>query len=484
MQSDLPSETRNYVSIIKSSGEALLNIIDDILDFSKVEAGKLTLETINFDLRSCVEGVGELLAFKAHDKSVRLRIAVAEEVPAAVIGDQGRLRQVLLNLTANAVKFTSKGEVTLSVSVLTKSEKFSKIEFKVSDTGMGIPSDRLPFLFDAFTQADTSTTRQFGGTGLGLAISNRIVNLFGSQIQVQSIQGKGSVFYFSLELANGVGESRDSLQRIAEHDDLRLAICDADGADADILRHQLRYLGYEPVVYAAAGDLLAYLQSPAALEFRHLLLLGAELNDLDLRFFMEGFQAIKTAPAFLCLVSTDQELRAIRQQFQFDLYLQKPVRHRTLYEALCSLTREPRSIRTSAAVSDRVTRSLRDGPRILLVEDNKINQIVTAKLLEKKGYRCDIAANGVAALEMIARTQYGLILMDCQMPEMDGYEATRRIRQQERNGTHIPIVALTANTMKGDRERCLNEGMDDFLAKPVNLNDLGTVLEKYLVSIA
>ena len=468
MQTDLPNESRDYVRIIKSSAESLLTIIDDILDFTKVEADKMTIEKLAFDIRSCIEGVGELLVLKAEEKRIRLRIDIDPEIPECIISDPGRLRQVLLNLANNAVKFTDKGEVILSAVLLEKGRDHYRILFEVTDTGVGIPEDKLDGLFSAFVQADASITRRFGGAGLGLTISQRIVQLLGGEIKVKSQLDQGSCFSFEIETDVAPPLNAITLSKKPPP----AFILDGDLKDAVFLKRHLAFLGVEATCYEDQQSLLTALGSQP-LQGRTLFL-GVHIPGGAIRELVHQIRANHTQLR-IALLATGYEHRPLVDLQGLDFYLKKPASHvniRDIYEAPTKPEQNPKPVQTQW-----------DQSSILLVEYNRVNQVVTRKMLEKQGIVCEIAANGVEALELLEDKPFDLILMDCQMPEMDGYEATRQIREREKKtGAHLPIIALTANTMRGDRERCIECGMDDFLAKPLKLDALKHMLEQYLTA--
>ena len=454
----LPLEAQDYLRIIRSSGESLLAIIDDILDFSKVEAGQMMLDLQPIDLRVTVEEACELLALKAEEKGLRLYVRIDHRLPERVTADAGRLRQVLVNLVGNAVKFTNQGKVSIDLQLLERAGDMYTIRFQVIDTGIGVPAHRLPNLFEHFTQADVSTSRQFGGTGLGLAISQRIIGLFGSNILASSQEGVGSKFAFTLELS-GAENQRPLFQN------KRVWVIEPDPHDLESLREALLYCHAEPTCFTSENEAIPRL---------------AELLPGTTVIIGEGSQTKTSERLFVLLRDRSAVILRIatatqRQQMgSFDeQFLSKPLRHKSLRDALAGKYNNPKTERPpKTGVSVHV--------HILIAEDNRVNQKVTSMMLNKLGITCDIAETGLEAVEMHKRCGYPLILMDCQMPEMDGFLATQHIRRTETNPKRTPIIALTANAMEQDRQMCLDAGMDGYLAKPVKLERLNEVLLQYL----
>ena len=489
LDTELNSEQVEYAQTVRGSSEALLNIINNILDFSKLEAGRMDLELIDFDLRNCVEEIGDMLASRAQEKGVELAILIHCDAPARVRGDPGRLRQVLLNLVHNAVKFTDQGEVLVRVAPLDWNGNRRTLRFDVADTGIGIPADRRELLFRPFSQVDASTTRKFGGTGLGLAISRRIVEAMGGEIRLESEPGKGTTFSFAVAFDGAApGEQGiDSLARAAVQE-LRVLIVDDNATNRRVFREQLRSWGCRSAEAGSGAEALEMLREaagkgepfPVALvDFQMPAMDGAELA-----------RRIKADPGIagtqlILATSIPRRGDAARMlEAGFEAYLTKPVKQSHLYDTLVTLIGRRRGApaeRTRAIVT---RHTLREGDhrrhRILLAEDNAVNQKVAVRMLEKAGCRCDLAANGREAVEAARRIAYDLILMDCQMPVMDGYQATREIRRRGEGEAHVPIVAMTAHAMKGDREKCLEAGMDDYLSKPVTMPALEKLLQRYL----
>ena len=475
LDTDLSGEQFEYAETARGSGEALLNILNDILDFSKIEAGKLDLEDGDFDLPSTVADVCELLANRAHAKGLELVLSIDPHVPAMVRGDSGRLRQILTNLLSNAIKFTSEGEVVVAVKATPSGDGMWTARFEISDTGIGVKPQEIPRLFESFAQADSTTTRRYGGTGLGLAISKHLSQLMGGEIGADSSPGAGSTFWFTVHLGrtetrHGPGE--DAARELQE---LRVLVVDDNATNRKILTRQLNGWGVSVTSAEDGGAALELLAAAAHAVPFDLVLLDFNLPDMD---GIELARAIKAEPALravtlILLTSSDQASGF--EQAGIAASLRKPVRPSKLYNAIAErlagsvkAVSADRAARPGDAHPD--TRPLGSGRRILLVEDNEVNQRVAIRMLEKEGFCPVVANNGREALEALAKDEYSAILMDCQMPEMDVYEATAEIRRLERaagDGTHTAIIAMTAHTMQGDRERCLAAGMDDYLSKPL-----------------
>jgi len=478
LDTPLTEEQREFAQTIRSSGDALLTIVNDILDFSKIEAGKLNFEILDFVLSNTVEDTIDLLAEKAYQKKIELACLINRDVPTLLRGDPGRLRQVITNLLGNAIKFTHQGEVVVRVAREIETETETLLRFEVSDTGIGISETAQRNLFQAFTQADGSTTRKYGGTGLGLAISKQLVQMMNGEIGVNSVEGKGSTFWFTARFekqSNGVVVEQPRVNL----ENLRVLIVDDNSTNRQILKHQLGSWG---MVYEEAAS------GPQALE---LLEAARRRNEpfqiavLDLMMpEMNGFELarkIKTDPALahmklLMLTSFGERgYAATAREVGIAAYLTKPVRQSQLFDCVVKIVSTTAS---TAPVLKHAEKNVKasSNKRVLLAEDNIINQKVALRQLQKLGYRADAVANGREAIEALGRIPYDLVLMDCQMPEMDGYEATAEIRRREGAAKHTAIVAMTANALEGDRDKCLCAGMDDYVSKPVKLEDLNAVL--------
>jgi PAS domain S-box-containing protein len=483
LDTELTTEQREYVGMARSSAEALLHIINDILDFSKIEAGKLELEAIDFDLCATVEEAVGLLAEKATVKGLELICHVDAQPPCWLRGDPGRLRQVLLNLAGNAIKFTERGEVVVGARLEEQGPAGTLVRCEVRDTGAGIPAEVQPRLFGSFTQADASTTRRFGGTGLGLAISKRLVGLMGGEIGLKSEPGLGSTFQFTVRLAKGevpppAPPRNDALRG------LRALIVDDNATNRMVLTRNLTAWGLYAAEASGGAEALAALRS--AREPFELVLLDYQMPQMD---GVELARHIKADPALAGLkliMLTSMGVRGQREQARaagIDGYLVKPVRLSQLYDCLATVMatpeRLPPAATRAAAESERRPPPVVHGPRVLLAEDNLVNQTLARRMLEKLGCFVDVVGTGREALAAVARHDYAIVFMDCQMPEMDGFEATAAIRRGESGSRRVPIIALTASAMQGDREECLAAGMDDYLSKPLGQRDIERMLRRW-----
>ncbi len=482
LETDLKPEQREYLEMVKISADALLAVINDILDFSKIEAGKLELDETDFDLRESLGDALKAVALRAHQKGLELNLHVRPEVPNQLVGDAGRLRQVVLNLVGNAVKFTERGEVNLHVGAEDHDGRQVVLHFAVSDTGMGIPAEKLKLIFEPFAQADGSSTRRHGGTGLGLTISTRLVGLMGGRIWVDSAVGKGSTFHFTARL--GTPQTSRSRVFLVSADRLRgmhVLVVDDNATNRRILEEVLRSWGMVPTAVDGAAPALVELKRAAAAgEPYPLVLLDAMMPEVDgftLAAQIRGNSDLAGA-AIMMLTSLCHQADAGRcRELGMAAYLVKPVKHSDLLRAIqaalgASWARLPKR---PAAQASQLASSAHDCPRlrILLAEDNLVNQRVAVRLLENQGHTVVLARDGKEALAALKLQQIDLVLMDVQMPVMDGFEATALIRGQEQGtGRHLPVIALTAHAMKGDRERCLAAGMDGYLAKPIHAEDL------------
>ena len=485
LETDLDEEQSELATGVKLSAESLLVIINDILDFSKIEAGKLEIEESALDVPSVVDDVGRILASTAHAKGIELLVDVQPDVPTALLGDGTRIRQVLLNFGANAVKFTSEGEVVIRVSVLHQNSDRVALHFDVIDTGIGIAEQDQERLFSAFAQADSSTTRRFGGTGLGLTISRQLVELMGGRLGLTSAPDEGSTFWFELSLRRGDEVATD--ERSEDPRTLsgqRALVVDDNATNRRILRQQLLSWGVE-AVEAADGFQALDLALTAAQDGR-----SFDLGVVDLNMpGMDGIELARTLKAdpataqtmLFLLSSSGHRLEAAESHLTgFAASLTKPVRSSELFDCLITSLNSGTSLEPAAAPVKERTEPAESSGRVLLVEDNKVNQLVGSKVLANLGYTFTIANNGVEAVDAFRSGAYDAVLMDCQMPEMDGYEATAAIRRIEGSSGHIPIIAMTAAAMEGDRERCMAAGMDDFITKPVRLEAVSTVLARWV----
>jgi len=470
----LDDEQREYASTIRMSGDALLAIINDILDFSKIEAGKLDLGVEDFDLRQVVEDVAEMFAERAHRKGLELVCLVYRDVPTALRGDPDRLRQILTNLVSNAIKFTDSGEVILRVKLVDEVEESARIRFEVQDTGIGISEEDRALLFQSFSQVDNSPTRRHGGTGLGLAISKRLSEIMGGEVGVESERGKGSMFWATARFERRPATSTAPAR--AELAGLRVLIVDDNETNRSILRQQLASWGATSV---SAED------GPKAVQLAYAAKKAGEKIDLVvLDYNMPGMDGLEVArvlksdsPAvpIVMLGSVSGQSAELVKSHGLAAYLTKPVRQGRLFDVLTTAVGQARPTQRMKPIPPPPT--VKKHGRVLVAEDNVVNQKVAVGMLQKLGYEVDVAADGQAALDAASKTSYVAILMDCQMPRMDGYEATLKLRRWESGTNHrIRVIAMTANAMRGDREKCLAVGMDDYLAKPLKMEDVEAAL--------
>jgi len=477
----LTAEQRDFTDTIRFSAESLLTIINDILDFSKIEAGQMVIEPVGFDLRETVEEVGALLAPKAGAKGIELVVRLKPEVPRYVIGDPGRLRQVLLNLAGNAVKFTESGYVLLEVLCPALNETECCLRFTVQDTGVGIAADKLDLIFNEFAQADTSTSRKFGGTGLGLTISKRLVELMGSALEVSSEVDIGSRFAFTLRLPLAEAEPKADLAgRLAG---CRVLLVQSDGLGRQALGERIESWQARCSYAATGADGLRILETARQIGRRfHVVLVATRLDDMEGLDFGPAAKKVAGGALLTLLTPTADFGPAPPAESGFTRTLLTPVRSSLLKGLLAEgLKRSlPPDEEPETSPEPSETAAEPRPLRVLVAEDNTINRRVAVLQLQRLGYHADAVANGKEAVQMWERFPYDAILMDCQMPEMDGYAATALIRERERNGSHIPIIALTANAMKGDEEVCLRAGMDGYIAKPVNSEALRETLFQHL----
>jgi signal transduction histidine kinase/DNA-binding response OmpR family regulator len=481
LETDLTDEQREYLGMVRTSADALVTIINDILDFSKIEAGKLKIDPVPFRLREGLAQAIKPMAVRAHQKGLELTWDIQSEVPEKVVTDPTRLRQVIVNLAGNAIKFTERGEVGIKVGVDSREQDRAELHFRVRDTGIGIASDKQKVIFDAFSQADASTTRKFGGTGLGLTISARLVGMMGGRIWVESEPGKGSCFHFTVPVTVSETGTRAQSLTLAELAGMRTLVVDDNLTNRRILGSMLDSWGLEPVVVSSGAEALEALEDArlAAQPFA-LALADVCIPEMDGFTLVEQIRqrAVLGGTTIMLLTSAGQRGDAARcRQLGIAAYLVKPVEQSELLDAILNaLAAKPQPGERSALVT---RHSLREGVRrlqILLAEDNAVNQRLAFRLLEKRGHSVAVASNGREVLELLEKQGFDLVLMDVQMPEMDGLEATAAIRSQE-NGAHIPIIAMTAHAIAGDRERCLAAGMDGYVSKPIRANELFEAIE-------
>jgi len=490
LDTDLDKEQREYAEAASQSADSLLRVINDILDYSKIEAGKLDFEIIDFDLRQVAEGLMDMLALRAHEKGLEFVCTVCHDVPSLLRGDPARLRQILLNLATNAIKFTHEGEVVIRVSLQDETDRKATLRFSVSDTGIGIPKDRMDRLFQTFSQVDASTTRKYGGTGLGLAISKQLAEAMGGQIGVEAQEGQGSTFWFTAvfdKQREGIGPEPLLPGDIRGK---RVLVVDDKATNRTVLREQLRSWGCRCDEAAGGKEALEMLrQALAERDPFEIAILDMQMPEMDGEALG---RAIKEDPALkdtilIMLTSMGQRGDSARlQQTGFSAYLTKPVKNSHLYDALVTVLSKgqapvgkgPKPIVTAHSLRE----EKKGKAKILLAEDNLVNQKVALRVLEKLGYPADAVMNGKEAVAALERKPYDLVLMDVQMPEMDGFEATRIIRDPNSKVLNhdIPIVAMTAHAMKGDRERCLEAGMDDYVSKPIRPQELLKTIQRQI----
>jgi signal transduction histidine kinase/CheY-like chemotaxis protein len=484
LDTDMSPEQREFLSTASASADSLLTIINDILDFSKIEAGMLSLDAAPFQLSECLEGTLSTLALRAHKKGLELVCHIDPEVPDALLGDQGRLRQILVNLIGNAIKFTAVGEVLVDVRSEPGNGDDVAVHFEVRDTGIGIAPESHQRIFDAFAQADGSTTKLYGGTGLGLAISSQLAALMGGRIEVESELGRGSTFRFTARFAQAA-ERKDPVRRSVELEGLRVLVVDDNATTRRILREMLG--GWRMVAQTAdSGQTALMLLESAAREGERfpLVILDAHMPDMDgfdLAKRIQRDRSIAGAMVMMLTSSSQQEDLIRCRELGIGAYLNKPLRHSELLDsvmtALGHAVMAPEHASAHLSV-DQDGRRL----RILLAEDNPVNQKLALGILAKRGHSVRVANNGREAVEAAEQEPFDLVLMDVHMPEMGGFEATGLIRQRERvQGGHLPIVAVTARAMMGDRERCLEAGMDDYLTKPVKVKGLLEIIDRLVV---
>jgi PAS domain S-box-containing protein len=490
LDTDLTVEQREYLDTVILSTDALRRLINDILDFSKIEAGKIDLEAIDFNLRDCLELTLKTLAMPADERGLELLFEVAPEVPEIVRGDANRLRQVVTNLVGNAIKFTDKGEVALKVQTESEDGDERVLRFTVSDTGIGIPEGKQASIFESFSQADTSTTRKYGGTGLGLTISARLVSMMGGKIWVESALGRGSAFHFTLRV--GVADARgfEPVMALApELRDVKLLVVDDNRTNRRILEGMLERWGMKPTLVAGGEEALTELfAAREAGDPYGLILADMHMPGMDGFGFVERIRQRPelSAAAIVMFTSAGHPGDAARcHELGVAAYLLKPIRQSELREGVTRVLaarKQEGAVPLITRFSLQAARGAAAFLRVLLAEDNAVNQRLMVRLLEKRGHRVQVAANGREAVQALQKERFDLVLMDVQMPEMGGVEATEAIRENEKSsGRHTPIIALTASTTTGDREKCVSSGMDGYLAKPVRPLELEELLESYLV---
>jgi len=471
LDTELTDEQREYLGMVKSSADSLLSLLNDILDFSKMEGGKLELEQINFNMTHTVEETVKNLAYLAHKKGLELACRIHKDVPVALVGDPGRLRQIIVNLVGNAIKFTETGEVVVEVDLKDEGEDHALLMVSIADTGVGIPRDKQNKIFEAFSQAEESTTRRYGGSGLGLSISKKLVSLMGGEIWVESEPGKGSIFRFTASF--GLTKAPSSQKKITrpELKGLNVLVVDDHATQRDILREL--FLSWETTPEAVEGRKAIEALETARGLGRHFSLVVVDTQASDKGGFAIA-SAIRENPDWgspKIIMTSSVGIRGDGdscRRLGIAAYLTKPIRQSDLLDAILTVLEGGVCSEERRVVTKHSVHEGRAGRRILLAEDNVVNQRLAVTILSKRGYDVTVAANGIEALAAFEKGAFDLILMDVQMPEMDGFETTARIREKEKErGGHIPIIAMTAHAMKGDREKCLAAGMDGYVSKPV-----------------
>jgi signal transduction histidine kinase/CheY-like chemotaxis protein len=490
LETELTPEQREYLETVKMSSDSLLTVINDILDFSKIEAGRVDLENVDFDIRDCLESALKTVAVRADEKRLELLCEIAPEVPEFVRGDSNRLRQIVMNLVGNAIKFTEAGEVGVKVQVQAQDGLDRLLHFTVSDTGIGIQEEKREAIFAPFAQADTSTTRKYGGTGLGLTISTRLAAMMGGAMWVESEAGKGSHFHFTIHVsaANAKGILVGSAAPPEILRGVKVLVVDDNRTNRRILEGMLLRWEMQPVLAESGAEALAQLSAARkAGEPYRLILTDMHMPHMDGFAFVER---IRERPelmttTIMMLTSAGHRGDAARcQELGVAAYLLKPIRQSELREAVARVL----GAREQKGAIPLITRySLQDAGApdsfltVLLAEDNAVNRLLAVRLLEKRGHKVTVAANGLEALAALKNESFDVVFMDVQMPEMDGYEATAAIREGEKNSQrHQQVIALTAHAMKGDRERCLTAGMDGYLSKPIRPQELDEILEEQI----
>ncbi|MBI5963575.1 MAG: PAS domain S-box protein [Chloroflexi bacterium] len=487
LDTQLTHDQRDYLQTSLHSAEALLSLLNDILDFSKIESGKLNLDAINFSLRNAVEDVAYTLAKRAHEKGLEIACLIDPDITSSLRGDPGRLRQILVNLVGNAIKFTHQGEIIIRAETLEQTEHHATVHFSVQDTGIGIPYERQAAVFERFTQADGSTTRTYGGTGLGLTISKQLVEIMGGKIGLQSTPGIGTTFWFDIRFEKQPLEKRDTAPLTLGPVNLthaRVLVVDDNQTNRMVLTKNVEALGSRVDAVSSGAKALESLRNAHRVgDPYHIVLLDMQMPGMDGE---QTARAIKSDPSvkdvkILILTSMGQRGDAVRlEALGCSGYLLKPVKQQMLFDAVIAVLGRkddrPPSIITRHVLAEQRKNDL----RILLAEDNLINQKLAVVLLQKAGYSVDAVETGIQALERVKADHYNVILMDVQMPDMDGFEATHQIRLWEQgNGQHIPIIAMTAHAMAGDRERCIDAGMDDYVTKPLEPRVLFSAIDRW-----
>lgn len=478
LDTDLTAEQHEYAETIRTSSDALLAIINDILDFSKIESGNLELERHPFDLRDCIEDALDLLAPRASEKGLDLAYIIADGTPQTLVGDVTRLRQILVNLIGNAVKFTQTGEVVISANAMREEGQRYVVEIAVRDTGIGIPADRMDRLFKSFSQVDASTTRTYGGTGLGLAISRRLAEMMGGTMRVESAPGEGSTFFFTVRAASLPGQPR--IWQAATQEGLtgrRLLVVDDNETNRRILTLQAQQWGMRARSAASGEEAIAWLRRGDPFDVA---ILDMQMPEMDGLTLAAAIRQYRDRYALPLVMLTSMGRREERDRDLFNAFLYKPIKQSQLHDVLVSIFDARPSRMKPVAAAHRLDPHLAEQMplRILVAEDNPVNQKLAVQLLGRMGYRPDLAGNGIEAIQALERQHYDVILMDVQMPEMDGLDASRRICQLWPSVQRPRIIAMTADAMQGDREKCIDAGMDDYITKPIQVSELIDALKR------
>jgi signal transduction histidine kinase/ligand-binding sensor domain-containing protein/CheY-like chemotaxis protein len=490
LDTELTPEQREHLGLVQLSAESLLAIINDILDFSKIEAGKLELESIPFDLRESLGETMQAVSYRAHQKGLELIYEVQPDVPEALLGDPGRIRQILVNLIGNAIKFTDFGEIFVGIREESQTSNSTSLHFSVKDTGVGIPVEKQKTIFEAFSQADGSMARKYGGTGLGLTICTRLANLMGGNCWVESQTGQGSTFHFTVKLAaQDTTCARPAFLQPEQLRDVHALVVDDNTTNRGVLYGMLSRWGMKPT--AVEGGQAALKALEMAKSFGHpfpLIVIDGQMPEMDGFALAERIQKDPelVGATIMMLTSAGHLGDAARcRQLGISAYLVKPIRQGELLDAICSVLNEAPKKTSVPLVTRHRLREIKNRLRVLLAEDNAVNQMLAVRLLEKRGYTVTVAVNGRDALVAFEKDSFDVILMDVQMPEMDGFEATAAIRLREKStGSHIPIIAMTAHSLVGDQDRCLAAGMDGYVSKPIRTHQLFAVIEGFFVKEA
>lgn len=486
LQTDLTSEQRTYQNLVKQSAESLLDIINDILDFSKIEADKLNLEQIEFKIRDSMGDILQAMGIRATERGLELTYRISPDIPDCLVGDISRLRQVIVNLVGNAIKFTHDGEILVEVALDALHADRVILLFIVKDTGIGIPEEKKAHIFESFTQAESSTTRRYGGTGLGLTICRRLVQLMGGSIDLTSEPGKGSTFQFTAQFGIGVSKPETSPAGYDFIRSLPILIVDDNNTNRLILEEMVRGWSMQPTIASSGAEALELIRGSydTSTPFR-VVLLDAMMPGMD---GVEVAQCIHSsygalAPKILMLSSTCGLIElSSKAKPLVEKLLVKPIKQSELLDAIMLVCADDKDNHGANTAQTSAPENKNRNLKILLAEDGRVNQMIVVKLLEDRGHHVVLATNGVEAVEAYKAGAFDAILMDVHMPDMNGYEATREIRELESiSGTHVPIIAMTANAMKGDRELCIEAGMDDYLSKPVRSSDLYRIIKKNTV---